>query len=70
MDTGIRSNTKYEHASEMSDHILKYSDDRTHPMLLNQTLDVGLEIHVYFKISFISADRQISLRATGQVYEG
>ena len=42
MDTGIRSNTKYEHASEMSDHILKYSDDRTHPMLTESDSGHGL----------------------------
>lgn len=50
MDTCIRSNSKYEHVSEMSDHILKYSHDRTHPCLLNQTPDMGLEVHVCFKI--------------------
>ena len=42
MDTGIRSNSKHEHVSEMSDHILKYSHDGTHPMLTES--DSGHEL--------------------------
>ena len=38
--------------------------------LQTQTLDMSLETHVCFKISFTSADRQLILGDAGQDYEG
>lgn len=54
MDTGIRSNSKYEHVSEMSDHILKYSHDRTHPMLTESDSGHRLRNLFFFFFFFLN----------------
>lgn len=65
MGPGIANST-----IEMSCHILKYSENRTQPMLTEPGFGHGPRHLVYFKISFSSTDRQISSGAIAQDQEG